>query len=467
MRPNVPGYPNASRSASRRQRGGFDPNAPTAEGAPPPAFAEDAEIAVIGSIFADPGAFEEVRWLAPEDFYLEPHRAIWRAITYCADHDNLPDVVSVAEALRRAGEESEATTSALLNAERHIFSAAGINQFARIVKNRSAARAIQAIAAEVAIQARTCDEPTLLLAETETRMRAVGESLVHMRDDEPWSESVKRVAIQIVEEYMAPEDNATGLRTGFDELDEITRPWKPGELIICGARPAMGKSALALQIAMHTASLTPEQGGGPVIFFSLEMPREQLMRRAIHSEARVPNHFRQTSDHDPRFDRIIRASKAVGALKMDVNDNSTHTAHTLSAFARRTKSKTGLALVVVDYLQLISAVDTRAPRQVQISEASRALKILARDLEVPVLALAQLSRELEKRSDKRPIMSDLRESGSMEQDADKVLMIYRDDYYNKEKSEDRGTAEVIVVKNRGGSTGTARLNFNAEITRFS
>ena len=257
-------------------------------------------------------------------------------------------------------------------------------------------------------------------------------------------------------------DTVTGVPTGFNDLDEILSGLQPSALYIVGARPAMGKTAFGLNVATHVARASDK----PVMVFSLEMGHQELTQRVLSSEARVDSSKLRTGKlQDTEWSRI---GKAIGRLEVPLylDDNPRVTVMEIRAKARRLKAKAGgLSLIVIDYLQLMTSGGYVENRQLEVSEISRNLKILARELEVPILALSQLSRRLEERSDKRPMLADLRESGSLEQDADVVMFLYRDEVYNPD-SPDKGSAEVIVAKHRSGPIGTKRLVFLGQYTRF-
>jgi replicative DNA helicase len=258
-------------------------------------------------------------------------------------------------------------------------------------------------------------------------------------------------------------DTITGVPTGYADLDERLSGLQPSALVIVGARPSMGKTSFALGIAAHAAI----EKNLPVLFFSLEMSHLELTQRLLCSEARVDSsRMRNGKLHESDWPKVVHAIGKLGEAPLFIDDNPNLTVMEIRAKARRLKSREGLGLIVVDYLQLMSGHGPAENRQVEVSEISRGLKILARELSVPVVALSQLSRSLEARADKRPVLADLRESGSLEQDADVVLFIYRDEVYNKD-SADKGTAEVIISKHRNGPTGMTQLAFLDHFTRFA
>jgi len=253
----------------------------------------------------------------------------------------------------------------------------------------------------------------------------------------------------------------TGIPTGYADLDEHLAGLQPSNLIVVGARPSMGKTAFALGLAAHAA-----MNGEQVLFFSLEMSHLEIAQRVLSAEARVnASHMRSGRLAEQDFKKISQAVGRLSDASLHIDDNPNVTIMDIRAKARRIKARMGLSLVVVDYLQLMTGRHNAESRQVEISEISRGLKILARELNIPVIALSQLSRNLEARNDKRPMLSDLRESGAIEQDADVVMFIYRDEIYHQDSSE-RGTAEIIVAKHRNGPTGVVELSFIGDYARF-
>jgi replicative DNA helicase len=264
-----------------------------------------------------------------------------------------------------------------------------------------------------------------------------------------------------LEELAGRSGTITGIPTGYTDLDEHLAGLQPSNLIVVGARPSMGKPAFALGMAAHAA-----MSGEQVLLFSLEMSHLEIAQRVLSAEARVDaTHMRSGRLSDQDFQKISQAVGRLSDAPLSVDDNPNVTIMDIRAKARRLKARSGLSLVIVDYLQLMTGRHNAESRQVEISEISRGLKILARELNIPVIALSQLSRNLEARSDKRPMLSDLRESGAIEQDADVVMFIYRDEVYNQD-SNDRGTAEIIVAKHRNGPTGVVELSFIGNYARF-
>jgi replicative DNA helicase len=329
------------------------------------------------------------------------------------------------------------------------------------VQDTALLRRMISVASEIAeIAYDEPDDVTKALDEAETKVFEVAEDRV-IDTTRPLSELLTPAFDKLQETYDRG-DVITGTATGFNDLDEILSGLQPSTLNIVGARPAMGKTAFGLGIATHVATTAKK----PVLFFSLEMGHAELTQRILSSEARVDSQKLRTGRLvDTDWSKIGRALNRL-EVPLYLDDNPRVTVMEIRAKARRMKARHGgLALVVIDYLQLMSGGSNSENRQLEVSEISRGLKILARELDTPIIALSQLSRTLESRADKRPMLADLRESGSLEQDADVVMFLYRDEVYNRE-SPDKGSAEVIIAKHRSGPTGVVRLVFNGAYTKF-
>ncbi len=407
------------------------------------------------------GAVSE-QGLRPDDFYRPGHQHIFDAIRALYSTGAPADTITVADELRRAGllDQVGGTESlhALQNATPAISNAA---HYARIVQDTAVLRRLIHVAGDIAEMAYAePDDVTKAVDEAESKVFRVAEDRV-VDSTQLLSESIKGVMDRL-EETFARGDSITGTATGYHDVDELLSGLQPSTLNIVGARPAMGKTAFGLGMATHVAQTT----GRPVLVFSLEMGHNELTQRILSSEAKVDS----TRIRNGRLSESdwAKIGRAIGRLEVPLflDDNPRVTVMEIRAKARRMKARHGgLALVVIDYLQLMSGGGSAENRQLEVSEISRNLKILARELEVPIVALSQLSRNLESRSDKRPMLSDLRESGSLEQDADVVMFLYRDEVYNAE-SPDKGAAEVIIAKHRSGPIGTKRLVFLGQYTRF-
>jgi replicative DNA helicase len=423
-----------------------------------------AEESVLGALLLSRDAIGLVseQGLAPADFYRPAHQHIFDAIRSLYSAGSPVDTVTVADELRRHGLLEEVgglvALHELQNATPAISSA---THYAKIVQDTALLRRLIYVAGDIAEMAYSePDDVTKAIDEAETRVFQVAEQRVTdstRQLDELLSEAMDRL-----QENFDRGDTITGVPTGYVDLDELLSGLQPSALYIVGARPAMGKTAFGLGIATHVAQHSTK----PVMVFSLEMGHHELTQRVLASEARVDSTKLRTG-------RLAEADwakigKAIGRLEVPLflDDNPRVTVMEIRAKARRIKARYGgLSLIVIDYLQLMSGGGFSENRQLEISEISRNLKILARELEVPIVALSQLSRNLEARADKRPMLSDLRESGSLEQDADVVMFLYRDEVYHPD-SPDKGSAEVIVAKHRSGPIGTKRLVFLGQYTRF-
>ncbi len=424
----------------------------------------DAEESVIGALLLSRDAIGIVSemGLQPHDFYRPAHRHIFDAIRGLYSSGAPADTVTVADELRRAGLIAEVggpeALHELQNATPAISSA---GHYAKIVQETALLRQLIFAAGDIAELAYSePDDVIKALDQAETKIFNVGEQRV--TDSTRTLEELLPGVMDRLQESYDRGDTITGIATGYTDLDELLSGLQPSALYIVGARPAMGKTAFGLGMASHVAQHSTK----PVIVFSLEMGHTELTQRILSSEARVDSTKIRTgklAESD-----WAKIGKAIGRLEVPLflDDNPRVTVMEIRAKARRIKSQYGgIGLIVIDYLQLMGG-DTRAEnRQLEVSEISRSLKILARELEVPIVALSQLSRTLEARGDKRPMLSDLRESGSLEQDADVVMFLYRDEVYHPD-SPDKGSAEVIVAKHRSGPIGTKRLVFLGQYTRF-
>jgi replicative DNA helicase len=371
--------------------------------------------------------------------------------------------VTVTEELRRRGLlEGIGDPSVFVSLQANTPSIGNAEYYARIIEELALLRRLVSVAAEITELGYSLPEDVsdvLDRAESlvfEVSQRRVVDSMTPLRD-------LLGQSLDHLEHLFTRGESITGLATGYADLDEQLAGLQPSNLIVVGARPAMGKTSFALGMVAH-AGIKLNQ---PVLLFSLEMSHLELTQRLLCSEARVDaNRMRTGRLLETDWTKIGNAISRMSDAPIFIDDNPNLTVMDIRARARRLKSRSGLGLVVVDYLQLMTGRHGAENRQVEVSEISRGLKILARELEVPVVALSQLSRNLEMRQDKRPMLADLRESGSIEQDSDVVLFIYRDEIYNPEASESQGTAEVIVAKHRNGPTGVTRLAFIGHHARF-
>jgi replicative DNA helicase len=405
-----------------------------------PPHSIEAEQSVLGGLLLDNTAWDKIADMISEsDFYRADHRLIYRSISRLIEHSRPADVITVAESLESTRELETVGGIAYVGAlAQNTPTAANIRRYAEIVRERAVMRKLAEVGTEIADAAYNPmgKEAGQLLDEAESKVFAISEEGARGRQG---FMEMPPLLTQVVEriDLLYNRDNPsdiTGMPTGFTDLDRMTSGLQPGDLVIVAGRPSMGKTSLALNIAEHVAL----EAGLPVGVFSMEMSGTQLVMRMLGNEA--PIHIDETA--------------ALNALELRARARRLH------------RQYGGLGLIVVDYLQLMSASAQGENRATEISEISRSLKALAKELKVPVVALSQLNRSLEQRPNKRPVMSDLRESGAIEQDADVILFIYRDEVYNPDSPE-KGKAEVIIGKQRNGPIGTVTLVFQGEYTRFA
>jgi replicative DNA helicase len=448
------------------------PNDTTLEALKVPPHSLEAEQSVLGGLLLDNAAIDKIGdLLFAADFYNDAHRSIFEVISSLIADNKPADVVTVAEALGSLKKLDYVGGMAYLGAlVENVPTAANIRRYAEIVRERSILRRLAAAGGEIADTAynplgRSVRE---ILDQAETRVFEIAE---HGARGQQGFQELRPLLTQVVEriELLFARENpsdVTGVPTGFTDLDRLTSGLQEGDLIVVAGRPSMGKTALALNIAEHIALSSKVKL--PVAVFSMEMGATQLAMRLIGSVGRLDQHKIRTGQLSP--DDWERLSDALGRLSdaaIHIDETAALNALELRARARRLARQYGgkLGAIVVDYLQLMQAVAQGENRATEISEISRSLKALAKELKVPVIALSQLNRSLEQRPNKRPIMSDLRESGAIEQDSDLILFIYRDEVYN-EDTQDKGVAEIIVGKQRNGPIGTVKLAFLGQYTRF-
>lgn len=432
-------------------------------------FSNEAEQAVLGGLMlAGDQAFDNIAsQVREDDFYRAEHKIIFQSMGRLAEK-NLPfdpitlcDDLSSRKVLNKAGGANYVSELAA-----NTPSASNIEAYARIVRERATLRQLIGAASEIVSQGHNPDgvEAGDLLSEAEKRF-------IDIAEDRPRDEGFQaadellRKAIDRIEELYESDGDITGVTTGFDELDEKTSGWQKADLIIVAARPSMGKTAFALNM-VETALL---KQSGPVLVFSLEMPAHALMMRLLSSLGKIPlKNIRDGSLTGDDWDRLAKAAAKLKGRKLFIDDTPGLTPMEVRSRTRRLAREQGEnpALIMLDYIQLMHVSGSSDGRTQEISEISRSLKQVAREFDCPLLALSQLNRAVEQRPNKRPMNSDLRESGAIEQDADVILFIYRDEYYNEE-SEHKGIAEIILGKHRNGEISTCRLQFQGEYTRFN
>ncbi len=432
----------------------------------------EAEQSVIGGLFLDISGLDRIAGVITEtDFFVREYRAIFRAISRLADARKTVDVITVSEFLEAHGLlEQAGGLIGLAEMARNVPSAANIRRYAEIVRDRAQLRALKGVIIDIddALYRRNGRDAREIVDFAQAKMMVLSEaSGKDGAGPQRLGDVMTGVVNKIDELYSRADPNeVTGLATGFSDLDKMTTGLQPGDLVILAARPSMGKTSLALNIAEHVGI----NQGKPVLIFSLEMINEQLGLRLMSALSGIhAQRVRVGRIYDHEWDRVTAAvGKSVDA-PIYLDEDSSITATELRARARRVHRECGgLGLVIIDYIQLMdvdSGSGSSDNRATEIGKVSRGLKHLAKELQCPVIALSQLNRGLEQRPNKRPIMSDLRDSGALEQDADMVLFIYRDEVYNPD-TDDKGLAEIIIGKQRNGPTGKVVVNFKSELTRF-
>ena len=429
-----------------------------------PPHSAEAEESVIGAVLRSrPAADEAFERLVVEDFYVPAHRTIFSAMRRLYDENQPIDTVTVVDRLHRTGElEAAGGPGFVVGFWDAVPSAANVGYYCGVVEEHSLRRRMLAASNQISELAMNLDsEVDVVLDQAEQTMLAVAERRV-----DGGLEVLGNVLAQVLERLEQVESegiDVTGLPTGLVDLDHKLGGLQPSTLVVVAGRPGMGKSALAMNIASHVA-----RHHGPVAYFSLEMSPTEIAYRWLGSEARVDSMKLRSGlggagDSSRVWSSLVEATSKLYKVPLHADEGS-RTVTDIRAKCRRLKRKSGLKLVVVDYMQLMQG-RSRENRQQEIAEISLNLKALARELDVPVIAVSQLNRALEARQDKRPQLGDLRESGAIEQDADVVLMIYRDEYYNKDTRE-LGIAEIIVAKQRAGPTGVVKTTFADKYTRF-
>ena len=431
-----------------------------------PPHSIEAEQSVLGGLMLDNRAWEQIGDLVNErDFYRHDHALIFRAIANLSDQDKPYDVVTISDWLEQRNELENIGGLAYLGLlANDTPTAVNIKAYAEIVREYSVLRSLIQVGHEIANAAYNADgRPSKdLLDEAERRVFQIAEQGAGNRQGFEDIKSLLTRAVEKVEELFKSDEPLTGISSGFSKFDEMTSGLQNSDLVIVAGRPSIGKTTFAMNLAEYAAV----SGEKSVAVFSMEMPGEQLAMRMMSSLGRIDQHNLRTGklqDHD--WPRLTSAVAMLSKAKMFIDDTPALSPTELRARCRRLKREHDLDMVIIDYLQLMQISGTSENRATEISEISRSLKALAKELNVPIIALSQLNRSVEQRPDKRPVMSDLRESGGIEQDADVILFIYRDEVYNPD-SADKGTAEVLIRKQRNGPIGKLRLAFLGQFTRF-
>ena len=444
---------------------------PQVAGLKVPPHSIEAEQSVLGGLMLDNERWDDVaERVVADDFYTRPHRHIFTEMARLQESGSPIDLITLAESLERQGQlDSVGGFAYLAELSKNTPSAANISAYADIVRERAVVREMISVANEIAEagfdpQGRTSED---LLDLAESRVFKIAESRAN-KDEGPKNiaDVLDATVARIEQLFQQPHDGVTGVNTGYDDLNKKTAGLQPSDLIIVAARPSMGKTTFAMNLVENAAMLQDK----PVLIFSLEMPSEQIMMRSLASLSRVDQTRIRTGQLDD--EDWARISGTMGILlekrNIYIDDSSGLTPTEVRSRARRiAREHGGIGLIMIDYLQLMrgSSKSSMENRATEISEISRGLKGLAREMEVPIIALSQLNRGVDARADKRPMMSDLRESGAIEQDADIIMFIYRDWVYNKETG-DPNLAEIIIGKQRNGPTGVINMRFDGQFTRF-
>ncbi len=430
-------------------------------------YSIEAEESLLGNIMLYPDAMRQCvdAAVSAEDFYLEKHRSIYNIMYSMYENKEKVDTVSLSSKLKDFGiYDKIGGLEYLMQLANATISANNTGEYISIIRNKSLARKVIKVGEEISNDAfDTSVSVDEMLENVERKVTEVTRSKTS--SDFKSGEEVFEGTLKHIQAIQEAGTDITGIRTLYSDLDSKTAGFQKGDLIILAARPSMGKTALALNLAMNSASVTP----GAVAIFSLEMPAEQVATRILAAKSKVEiQKLRTGTLTDEEWSRLNEASQQLKKQKFFIDDTPGIKVSEMYAKARKLAQDEGLYMIVVDYIQLIQATGQSDSRQQEVSEISRRLKAMARELNVPLIALSQLSRSVEARQDKRPMLSDLRESGALEQDADLVLFLYRDAYYNREENAEntREDVELLLAKHRNGATGKITLAFEKEINAF-
>lgn len=423
----------------------------------------EAELSVLGSILIDNSTIDMANdILVPEDFYSELNRQIFMAMGKLAENQKPIDIATLyAQTLHLKLLEDAGGVNYLTELTRRLPSASNIKRYAELVKNAAILRKVIEISSKANVQAQLpMESVTDFINDLNQEVFAL--TLTDANRAYYTAKEVMKSTFELLEELYSHKDQLPGISSGFIDYDRKTAGFKPGTLTILAARPGMGKTALALNFLANAAI----DHHVPSAFFSLEMTKEELGNRLLSSRARISGDTMRRGDFkDGEWNRVHKAMESINNSPIFVDETPAISITKLCAKARRLKTESSLGLIVIDYLQLMTGSSYNPSREQEISEISRTLKGLSKELGIPIIALSQLNRGVEARTDKRPMLQDLRESGAIEQDADVITFIYRDDYYNKDSTE-KGVSEVIIAKQRSGETGTIKLRWFGEFTLF-
>lgn len=432
----------------------------------PPASPE-SEQAVLGGLMLAPESIDLVMDLITEDdFFIHVHRLIFRAIKHLNERSKPFDVITLGEWFDSQGMAEQVSNGAyLIELSTNTPSAANIRAYAEIVRDKALVRRLidkTTLIQTDAYQSHS-EDAAAILARAEQAIFSISESTAAHRAGPVMVTDSAREVFSLLQDRYENKGNPTGIPTPYKDFNDLTAGLQPTDLIILAARPSQGKTTLALNLAEHAAFFSKK----PTVVFSMEMSHTQLTTKLISSLGRInASRLRDGELQDEDWSKVTRAIQVMKEGVMLIDDTPSLSPDELRSKARRLKREHNIGLIVVDYLQLMTVPGSTENRATEISEISRSLKALAKELKVPVIALSQLNRSLETRNDKRPVMADLRESGAIEQDADVIVFIYRDEYYNKDSETNKGLAEIIIGKQRNGPTGTVTLRFFGEFSKF-
>lgn len=427
----------------------------------------EAEMSILGGILVDNEAINRVlEVLTPEELYRESHRKIMRAMIELNERGEPCDLITLTTILRKKGELDEVGGGAYLaTLVDFVPMAANISYYCKIVKEKYITRKLITAATDIVSQGfEDKVEVESLLDTAQKVIFEIGEN--KLKPSYYKVSDILKDTIKNIELLYEKKELVTGVPTGYTDLDKLTAGFHAGDLVIIAGRPAMGKTTFALNVAQY-ASVDADKKKYPAAIFSLEMPKEQLVERLLCSASRVDlTRLRSGHLQENDWPKLIKGAGLLHNSKIFIDDTPSISVMELRSKARRLKAEHDIGIIVIDYLQLMRGGPNSESRQQEISEISRSLKGLAKELSIPVIALSQLNRGLEQRTDKRPMMSDLRESGAIEQDADIIMFVYRGEVYDKENEDLKGKAEIIIGKHRSGPIGTVDLAFRGEFTRF-
>jgi replicative DNA helicase len=425
----------------------------------------EAEQSILGGLMLDREALDQVGdMLLADDFYRPAHQKIYNAIKSLHAGGQAIDIITVTNVLQAAGDmDTVGGADYLVSLLEKTISSANIVTHAKIVREKALLRRLISTNSQLIEKAYAQEfvDVESFIDQAESEIFKIGENKA--ASGLIGSMEIVKASIQKIEELYKRKAEITGLATGFTQMDKMTAGLHPGEMTVIAARPSMGKTAFSLNIAQHIALRLKKT----VAYFSLEMTKESMMMRMLAAESKVSmGDIRNGRIQDSAWPKLINAASSLSEASIFIDDTPGVSPFEIRSRARRLKAEHGLDCIMIDYLQLMSMKQRYDSREREVAEISKSLKAIAKELQIPIIALAQLNRGVEGRSDRRPMTSDLRESGSIEQDADVIMMLYRDDYYDKEDQDKQGHAEVIIGKQRNGATGTVKLRFDAQYNRF-